>query len=408
MSCRTRGHRHWGTGRASAPLWAPRGPTPASVSPRRCGLGVLQPRFFLDSPLTPFEYMILATIIANCIVLALEQHLPDEDKTPMSERLVSRGRVGWGGSPVPLRLGEGPWGSRKGACNPWGLQQGSLGTLGAQSSVPSPPRDPCRVPAPPGWAAGRGVGRGAASPHLAHAGHDSQFPPDPPASQFPPYWESGPRRERRRLHPGPPGEGWKGSGAALTPRPGGQGVSGGGGVPWHPSPTPVPAPRTTRSRISSASSASRRGSRSSRWASPSTKAPTCATAGTSWTSWWCSRGEERAGDTGDTAGTQQGHACLGTNACHRVSVPVGTRPTQVCGCRTPPSPPLPHPRVPRVPTRVRGRRAHPCPRVPGGLPALSQRVPAVSLSARHRHPLPPAAPGPPCSSRIPPAVAAPP
>uniref|UniRef100_A0A8C8SR22 Voltage-dependent P/Q-type calcium channel subunit alpha n=1 Tax=Pelusios castaneus TaxID=367368 RepID=A0A8C8SR22_9SAUR len=28
-----------------------------------------------------------ATIIANCIVLALEQHLPDEDKTPMSERL---------------------------------------------------------------------------------------------------------------------------------------------------------------------------------------------------------------------------------------------------------------------------------------------------------------------------------
>ncbi|KAK3514063.1 hypothetical protein QTP70_002902 [Hemibagrus guttatus] len=37
--------------------------------------------------LTPFEYMILATIIANCIVLALEQHLPADDKTPMSERL---------------------------------------------------------------------------------------------------------------------------------------------------------------------------------------------------------------------------------------------------------------------------------------------------------------------------------
>ncbi|XP_072517638.1 voltage-dependent N-type calcium channel subunit alpha-1B isoform X2 [Salminus brasiliensis] len=35
----------------------------------------------------PFEYMILATIIANCIVLALEQHLPVGDKTPMSERL---------------------------------------------------------------------------------------------------------------------------------------------------------------------------------------------------------------------------------------------------------------------------------------------------------------------------------
>ncbi|XP_062855667.1 voltage-dependent R-type calcium channel subunit alpha-1E [Trichomycterus rosablanca] len=35
----------------------------------------------------PFEYMILSTIIANCIVLALEQHLPGEDKTPMSKRL---------------------------------------------------------------------------------------------------------------------------------------------------------------------------------------------------------------------------------------------------------------------------------------------------------------------------------
>ncbi|KAF6292539.1 calcium voltage-gated channel subunit alpha1 E [Rhinolophus ferrumequinum] len=43
---------------------------------------------FLNSPFpTPFEYMILATIIANCIVLALEQHLPEDDKTPMSRRL---------------------------------------------------------------------------------------------------------------------------------------------------------------------------------------------------------------------------------------------------------------------------------------------------------------------------------
>uniref|UniRef100_G3P9X4 Voltage-dependent calcium channel type A subunit alpha-1 n=1 Tax=Gasterosteus aculeatus aculeatus TaxID=481459 RepID=G3P9X4_GASAC len=32
-------------------------------------------------------YLILTTIIANCIVLALEQHLPGEDKTPMSKRL---------------------------------------------------------------------------------------------------------------------------------------------------------------------------------------------------------------------------------------------------------------------------------------------------------------------------------
>ncbi|KAA0719893.1 Voltage-dependent N-type calcium channel subunit alpha-1B [Triplophysa tibetana] len=42
--------------------------------------------FFLDF-ITPFEYLILSTIIANCIVLALEQHLPAMDKTPMSERL---------------------------------------------------------------------------------------------------------------------------------------------------------------------------------------------------------------------------------------------------------------------------------------------------------------------------------
>ncbi|XP_060715817.1 calcium channel, voltage-dependent, P/Q type, alpha 1A subunit, b isoform X8 [Tachysurus vachellii] len=35
----------------------------------------------------PFEWMILTTIIANCIVLALEQHLPVYDKTPLSERL---------------------------------------------------------------------------------------------------------------------------------------------------------------------------------------------------------------------------------------------------------------------------------------------------------------------------------
>uniref|UniRef100_A0A665WPZ9 Calcium channel, voltage-dependent, R type, alpha 1E subunit b n=1 Tax=Echeneis naucrates TaxID=173247 RepID=A0A665WPZ9_ECHNA len=33
------------------------------------------------------RYMILATITANCVVLALEQHLPGEDKTPMAKRL---------------------------------------------------------------------------------------------------------------------------------------------------------------------------------------------------------------------------------------------------------------------------------------------------------------------------------
>lgn len=44
----------------------------------------------LNSSCTPFEWMILTTIIANCIVLALEQHLPDGDKTPLSERLVTQ------------------------------------------------------------------------------------------------------------------------------------------------------------------------------------------------------------------------------------------------------------------------------------------------------------------------------
>ena len=37
---------------------------------------------------TPFEYMVLLTIIANCIVLALEEHLPENDKTPLAIELV--------------------------------------------------------------------------------------------------------------------------------------------------------------------------------------------------------------------------------------------------------------------------------------------------------------------------------
>ncbi|KAM9475444.1 voltage-dependent R-type calcium channel subunit alpha-1E [Clarias gariepinus] len=41
----------------------------------------------IEWPYPSIRYMILATIIANCIVLALEQHLPGEDKTPMSKRL---------------------------------------------------------------------------------------------------------------------------------------------------------------------------------------------------------------------------------------------------------------------------------------------------------------------------------
>ncbi|XP_060591923.1 voltage-dependent calcium channel type A subunit alpha-1-like isoform X8 [Ruditapes philippinarum] len=35
----------------------------------------------------PFEYMVLLTIIANCVVLGLEEHLPQNDKTPLAEKL---------------------------------------------------------------------------------------------------------------------------------------------------------------------------------------------------------------------------------------------------------------------------------------------------------------------------------
>ena len=38
---------------------------------------------------SPFEYMVLMTIIANCIVLALEEHLPEKDKTPLAVQLVT-------------------------------------------------------------------------------------------------------------------------------------------------------------------------------------------------------------------------------------------------------------------------------------------------------------------------------
>ncbi|XP_053201741.1 voltage-dependent calcium channel type A subunit alpha-1-like isoform X3 [Panonychus citri] len=34
-----------------------------------------------------FEYAVLATIIANCVVLALEEHLPEKDRTPLALRL---------------------------------------------------------------------------------------------------------------------------------------------------------------------------------------------------------------------------------------------------------------------------------------------------------------------------------
>lgn len=44
---------------------------------------------FLNHQCTPFEYAVLLTIIANCIVLALEEHLPGGDKTPLALKLVS-------------------------------------------------------------------------------------------------------------------------------------------------------------------------------------------------------------------------------------------------------------------------------------------------------------------------------
>ena len=47
------------------------------------------PYFSLTKLCTPFEYAVLLTIIANCVVLALEEHLPGGDKTPLAQKLVS-------------------------------------------------------------------------------------------------------------------------------------------------------------------------------------------------------------------------------------------------------------------------------------------------------------------------------
>jgi Ion transport protein len=42
-------------------------------------------RFIIEWP--PFEYAVLLTIIANCVVLALEEHLPNGDKTVLAQKL---------------------------------------------------------------------------------------------------------------------------------------------------------------------------------------------------------------------------------------------------------------------------------------------------------------------------------
>lgn len=42
-------------------------------------------RFIIEWP--PFEYAVLMTIIANCVVLASEEHLPDGDRTTLAKLL---------------------------------------------------------------------------------------------------------------------------------------------------------------------------------------------------------------------------------------------------------------------------------------------------------------------------------
>lgn len=42
-------------------------------------------KFIIEWP--PFEYTILLTIIANCLVMASEQHLPRDDRTTLAVKL---------------------------------------------------------------------------------------------------------------------------------------------------------------------------------------------------------------------------------------------------------------------------------------------------------------------------------
>ncbi len=45
-------------------------------------------KFLIEWP--PFEYTVLLTIIANCVVLAIERPQPNGDKTELARQLVSR------------------------------------------------------------------------------------------------------------------------------------------------------------------------------------------------------------------------------------------------------------------------------------------------------------------------------
>lgn len=42
-------------------------------------------KFIIEWP--PFEYTVLVTIIATCVVMAMEEHLPDGDRTPLAQQL---------------------------------------------------------------------------------------------------------------------------------------------------------------------------------------------------------------------------------------------------------------------------------------------------------------------------------
>lgn len=48
-------------------------------------------KFLIEWP--PFEYTVLLTIIANCVVLAVEKPLPNGDKTELARQLVSWGTL---------------------------------------------------------------------------------------------------------------------------------------------------------------------------------------------------------------------------------------------------------------------------------------------------------------------------
>lgn len=63
---------------------APSGPTSLFLFAEDHPLRRLM-KFIIEWP--PFEYVILATIIANCLVMASEQHLPGGDKTTMAKAM---------------------------------------------------------------------------------------------------------------------------------------------------------------------------------------------------------------------------------------------------------------------------------------------------------------------------------